>query len=92
MVTDGLARSLKSALPRMRRYPASIAQFSRDGRPYEMGDIFRQPDLAETLERIAEKGPAGFYEGQTALLIEREMDRGGGLITREDLKAYRAIR
>jgi gamma-glutamyltranspeptidase/glutathione hydrolase len=92
MVTDGLARSLKRVLPQMRRYPASLAQFSRGGTPYEMGDILHQPDLAETLERIAKKGPKGFYEGKTARLIEKEMERGGGLITREDLKVYRAIR
>ena len=92
MVTDGLARSLEAALPQMRKYPASVAQFSRSGVPYEMGDLFKQPDLAKTLERIAAKGPAAFYEGQTAELIEKEMRRGGGLITRADLRIYRAIR
>src|SRR5918995_3475420 len=92
MVTDGLARSLEAALPQMQKYPASVAQFSRSGVPYEMGDLFKQPDLAKTLERIAAKGPAGFYEGQTAGLIEKEMRRGGGLITRADLRIYRAIR
>jgi len=92
MVTDGLAQSLRSALPDMEAYSASVAQFSRGGVPYEMGDLLQQEDLAETLEQIAKKGPAGFYEGKTAGLIEKEMKRGGGLITREDLKAYRAIR
>ena len=91
MVTDDLARSLKAALPDMQPYPVSVDQFSRRGIPYEMGDVLKQPDLARTLERIARDGPAGFYEGRTAELIEREMRRGGGLITRADLKAYRAI-
>jgi gamma-glutamyltranspeptidase / glutathione hydrolase len=90
VITDGLARSLKRVLPDMKRYPASVKQFSRDGVPYEMGDILKQPDLAKTLERIAASGPAGFYEGETARLIETEMKRGGGLITRQDLKDYRA--
>jgi gamma-glutamyltranspeptidase/glutathione hydrolase len=76
----------------MKRYPASVAQFSRSGEPYEMGDILKQPQLARTLERIADRGPAGFYEGETAALIEKEMKAGGGLITRADLAAYRAIR
>jgi gamma-glutamyltranspeptidase/glutathione hydrolase len=92
MVTDGLASSLASVLPRMERYPASVAQFSRSGIPYGMGDLLKQPDLARTLQRIARRGPAGFYEGETAAQIEREMRRGGGLITRADLKAYRAVR
>jgi len=92
MVTDGLARSLKDVLPDMQKYPASVAQFSRGGEPYEMGDVLKQPQLARTLDRIADRGPAGFYEGETAALIEKEMKAGGGLITRADLAAYRPIR
>ena len=88
-VTDGLSRSLKEALPAMSKYPASVAQFSRQGTPYEAGDRLRQADLAATLARIAAAGPAGFYAGPTAELIEKEMLRGGGLITRADLAAYR---
>jgi gamma-glutamyltranspeptidase/glutathione hydrolase len=89
-VSDGLAHSLKEVLPSMKKYPASVAAFSRAGTPYQMGDTLKQPDLARTLERIAQAGPAGFYEGETARLIEKEMKAGGGLITREDLKAYQA--
>jgi len=91
IVTDGLARSLKNVLPEMKKYQAAVEQFSRKGVPYEMGDILRQPDLAKTLERIAERGPRGFYEGETARLLAREMKAFGGLITEADLKAYRAI-
>jgi len=92
IVTDGLARSLREALPDMKKYPASVAQFSRAGVPYEPGDLLQQPDLARTLERIAREGPAGFYQGETARLIEAEMKAGGGLITREDLEAYKPLR
>jgi gamma-glutamyltranspeptidase / glutathione hydrolase len=88
LVSDGLARSLRDALPELKRYPASVAQFTRGGASYEMGDLLKQPDLAKTLERIAEKGAPGFYEGETAELIESEMKKGGGLITREDLRRY----
>jgi len=92
-VSDGLARSLRGALPRFKQIsPAAVAQFSKDGVPYEAGDTLKQPDLARTLERIAAQGPAGFYEGETALDVEREMLAHGGLITREDLKQYKAIR
>jgi gamma-glutamyltranspeptidase/glutathione hydrolase len=52
---------------------------------------FRQPELAATLQRIQDSGPGGFYEGETADLIVREMQRGGGLITPQDLRMYRAV-
>jgi gamma-glutamyltranspeptidase/glutathione hydrolase len=92
VVTDGLARSLKAALPGMKAHGATMAQFSREGTPYEAGDVLKQPDLARTLERIAARGPAGFYEGQTAELLDKEMAAHGGLITRDDLRAYQVLR
>jgi gamma-glutamyltranspeptidase/glutathione hydrolase len=92
MVSDGLARALRAELPRMKPYPASTAQFSRAGVPYETGDVLKQEDLAKTLTRIAESGVRGFYDGETASLIEREMKARGGLITREDLKNYTVYR
>jgi gamma-glutamyltranspeptidase/glutathione hydrolase len=85
---EALAASLARVLPSMARYPASVAQFSKDGVPYGPGEIFVQQDLARTLSRIAEDGPAGFYDGETARLIEQDMASHGGLITRADLKAY----
>jgi gamma-glutamyltranspeptidase/glutathione hydrolase len=91
-VTDGLARSLSNVMPEMEKYPASVAQFTRNGVPYKTGEILKQPALAATLERIANRGPAGFYEGETAAAIEKEMQAHGGLITRDDLKNYTAVR
>jgi gamma-glutamyltranspeptidase/glutathione hydrolase len=76
----------------MRPFRASLTQFSKHGAPYEAGELLRQPDLARTLERIAAQGPAAFYEGETATLIAKELLAHGGLITREDLRAYRAIK
>ena len=91
-VSNPLASSLASVLPRMADYPASVAQFSNDGAPYQTGETLRQGELADTLTRISEEGPAGFYQGLTAELIEQEMAANGGLITQVDLGAYRAIR
>ncbi|MFM8533424.1 MAG: gamma-glutamyltransferase [Acidimicrobiia bacterium] len=91
-VSHGLARSLAGALPSMKKYPASFAQFSKNGVPYEAGVMLKQPDLAKTLQLIADQGPAGFYEGTVAALIEKEMKANGGLITMADLKAYQAKR
>lgn len=80
-VSMELARSLKSV---------AIPHFSRAGVPYEAGDTLKQPDLARTLQRIASRGPQGFYEGEIAELIEREMIGHDGLITRDALRAYEA--
>jgi gamma-glutamyltranspeptidase / glutathione hydrolase len=92
VVSEDLSRSLKRVLPEMKEYTASFAQFSNAGKPYEAGQVIKQPDLARTLEKIAAQGPSGFYQGENALLIEKEMTAHGGLITREDLANYRAIR
>jgi gamma-glutamyltranspeptidase / glutathione hydrolase len=89
-VSHGLARSLAGQLDEFKRYPASLAQFSKSGQPYQAGETLKQPDLARTLQRIADQGPAGFYEGETAALLEKEMQANDGLITRDDLKKYQA--
>ena len=89
-LTVDRAAAFAGVLPRMARYPASVAAFSKDGTPYAAGERFRQPELAATLERIAESGPDGFYRGRTAELIAREMAANGGLITEADLAAYEA--
>jgi gamma-glutamyltranspeptidase/glutathione hydrolase len=73
------------------RFPTSQHTFLRDGRHYEAGELFRQPELAATLKRIAKGGAREFYTGKTAQLIAAEMAANGGLITAEDLAAYRAV-
>ena len=89
-VTHALSASLARVLERMSKYPPSVAHFSKNGVPYAAGETFAQPDLADTLERIADQGPAGFYAGKTAKLIADEMRKNGGLITEEDLASYEA--
>lgn len=72
-------------------FPASARQFlPRDGQPPLVGDTLRQPELAATLRRIRDAGPDGFYRGETADLIVAEMERGGGIITHDDLESYEA--
>lgn len=85
-----LARSLKGVLPKMEPFPASIEAYSKDGVPYEEGELLRQPDLARSLARIRDNGQDGFYKGETAELIVAEMERAGGIITLEDLARYEA--
>jgi gamma-glutamyltranspeptidase/glutathione hydrolase len=73
------------------RYLGKFAEsrriFQRDGNYYQPGEIFRQPDLARTLERIASK-PDDFYHGALARELAAAMQKGGGLITTEDLAQY----
>jgi gamma-glutamyltranspeptidase / glutathione hydrolase len=69
------------------RFADSRRIFQRDGKLYEAGDIFRQPELARTLERIS-ISPQDFYKGTMARELAAEVARGGGLITAEDLAEY----
>jgi gamma-glutamyltranspeptidase/glutathione hydrolase len=89
-LTETLASSFESVTRRMQDYPASLYVFTKDGAPYQTGDVWRQPDLSRTLERIAEHGRDGFYRGETARLLALEMRRNGGMITQEDLSRYEA--
>jgi gamma-glutamyltranspeptidase / glutathione hydrolase len=91
VLSEGLARSMARVLRYMKPYPASVAQFSKSGVPYEPGERWTQPDLARSLERIAQKGPAGFYEGETAALIAKDMAAHGGLISEADLRSYAPV-
>ncbi|MFV1981554.1 MAG: gamma-glutamyltransferase, partial [Rhodothermia bacterium] len=71
--------------------PSTAKAFLNNGVPYEPGEIWRQPDLAETMKRIRDDGRDGFYEGETARLIADFMRENGGLITEEDLARYEAV-
>ena len=87
----GVPEDLGSQADRLADFPASVSAFKKpDGTPWVEGDLLKQPDLAETLDRIAERGAAEFYEGKTADLIVDAMAEGGGLISKADLQAYRA--
>ncbi|HKQ89390.1 MAG TPA: gamma-glutamyltransferase [Blastocatellia bacterium] len=90
-----LERSLKNASKHLSRYPETNRIFLRDGKPYETGEIFKQPELAAVFERMIKRGPREFYEGKTAQLIEESMRRAanGGKVwmTVEDLKNYKPV-
>jgi gamma-glutamyltranspeptidase/glutathione hydrolase len=69
------------------KFAESRRIFQRDGNYYQPGEVFRQPDLARTLERIAAK-PDDFYHGALARELAAAMQKGGGLITTDDLAHY----
>jgi gamma-glutamyltranspeptidase/glutathione hydrolase len=85
------AEDLGAGADRLADFESSASAFGKpDGAAWAEGDLFRQPDLAATLERIAEHGADEFYRGRTADLIAAYNAEHGGLITRDDLAAYRA--
>ncbi len=69
------------------QFPESKRIFLRDGNYYQPGELFKQPELARTLERIA-KDPDDFYHGAVARELAAAIHKGGGLITAADLAAY----
>lgn len=71
-------------------FPESRRVFQRDGNHYQQGDLFKQPELASTLERIA-KNPDEFYKGAMAKQIAAAVQKGGGLITEKDLAEYNVV-
>jgi gamma-glutamyltranspeptidase / glutathione hydrolase len=85
-LTWGEARDLRSD-KYLGKFAESRRVFQRDGNFYQAGEIFRQPDLARTLERIAAK-PDDFYHGDLARELAAAMQKGGGLITADDLAHY----
>jgi gamma-glutamyltranspeptidase/glutathione hydrolase len=83
-----LAELLKEYKESLSKYPESKRIFLRNSRYYETGELFRQPDLAETLLRIKINGAKEFYTGRTAQMIAADMKANNGLITLDDLRNY----
>ncbi len=90
-VDDRFARTSRDDSSRLARFPSSALLLLPGGRPLAPGSIWKNPDLAATLQRVADRGPSGFYQGETADLIVAEMRRGGGILTHADLERYRAV-
>lgn len=90
-ISYDLSRSIAEHRKLLERFPETARIFFKDGRPYDPGDRFAQKDLAATLRAIAADGPDAFYRGRIAELVVAEMARSGGLITKEDLAAYKPI-
>ncbi len=91
VLSPGMAGQFARRLGVFKKYPASMAVFSKDGDAYAPGELFKQPDLAATLKRIKRLGRGGFYAGKTADLLVADMRSNGGLISHEDLAQYQSI-
>jgi gamma-glutamyltranspeptidase/glutathione hydrolase len=93
-VTPRLRDAIAANRSRFLKIPSSKSQYLVDGQVPEIGTVLRFPEMGKTLRRIAEQGPAGFYEGETADLIVKAVQSchiAPGRITLDDLKNYRAL-
>lgn len=86
-----LAESINFHYSDFIKYPSSSKIFTKNGKPLEEGDLFIQKDLAKTLKLIAKNGRNGFYRGEVANKIVRQMKSSGGIITYEDLENYNPV-
>jgi gamma-glutamyltranspeptidase/glutathione hydrolase len=88
-VSEKLERELREEKKVLERFPMSRRIFLNDGKMLKVGDTLKQPELGATLKRIAKSGAQEFYGGETARLIVADMAKSDGLITLEDLAAYK---
>jgi gamma-glutamyltranspeptidase / glutathione hydrolase len=91
-VDDDLADSLPLGVARLALHPSSARIFLKsDGQPKAFGDHLALDDLAATLDTIATKGAAGFYEGPVAEKLVAAIKDAGGRMSLDDLRTYRAV-
>ena len=88
ILSHRLANLFKSYRENLEKYPESKRIFLKGGKFYEEGELFKQPELAQTLARMQSGGAREFYTGKTAQLIAADMKANKGLITLDDLKNY----
>lgn len=87
-VSRWLAASLRSSSGKLGRFDASKRIYLNGGELWKEGDLIRMPELAKTLEAIAEHGRDGFYKGVVADAVVAEMKAHGGIMTHADLAGY----
>ena len=71
--------------------PECAALYAPEGRPLRTGEVFRNPELGDTLERLGREGEEPFYRGDVAAAVLEWLEGQGAMLTAEDLAAYRAI-
>jgi gamma-glutamyltranspeptidase/glutathione hydrolase len=89
-ITHFAASNHRNALEKLSPYPSSLRALLKNGQPFEPGDLFRQPDLARTLETIAQEGAQAWYRGSLARLTANFYQKHGGLLRYEDLAEFQS--
>lgn len=91
-VTPTLSNDMKSQFDKLEKYPESAKVFlNKEGLPYEVDDLFTNPDMAKTLDIIIKNGKDGFYKGEVAEAIVKTLNKYDGLYTMEDLANYKPL-
>ena len=91
-VTPTLSNDMKSQFDKLEKYPESAKVFlNQEGLPYEVDDLFTNPDMAKTLDIIIKNGKDGFYKGEVAEAIVKTLNKYDGLYTMEDLANYKPL-
>lgn len=91
VLTEKEAKNLNSNLGDFKTYSTVTPDFLINDKDWQAGDTIYWEELGHTLQRIRDNKRAGFYAGKTAEDIVKEMERGGGIITYEDLQKYEAV-
>jgi gamma-glutamyltranspeptidase / glutathione hydrolase len=89
-VTADQADALNGIQDDLKKYNSAKTAFEK-GEKWKAGDTLIQAELGATLTRIREEGAKGFYDGETAKLIVKEMKKANGIISFDDLKNYKAV-
>ena len=87
-ITETIAYYLDKSQKRFENYPNFSEVWIKNGRMPQKGEIFKNPQLANTLRIIAEKGRAGFYEGEIAQTMANFVQAQGGFLTYDDLAGF----
>lgn len=91
-ITDRQAETMLEVKDEFAKFASSKKYFLKsDGSTYKGGEILIQKDLANTLKLIQKEGPKAFYAGAIADLIVKDMEKNGGIITKEDLRTYKPV-
>ena len=92
VVTSDLSNSLAGLKSRITQWPSSAEIFYHaDGSNYQVNELLKQPELAQSLSLIAQKGSKGFYQGETAKKIVSAVQNAGGIMSLTDLANYKVI-
>lgn len=89
-VSEVIAYEMASSYEGLKEQPGFAETYMPQGRPPKKGEVFQNPDLAETYAKIAEQGRDAFYKGAIAKIIASYMKKHGGFLSYEDLANHRS--